>query len=225
MTVLPVLPAAAFAKADPSPDPLFYAAPRLVAHIDDRAIAAVTDLYRRILPAGGRILDLMSSWISHLPAEIAYAEVTGLGMNAEELAANPRLSRRIVKDLNADPVLPFPDRGFDGAACCVSIQYLQNPVAVMLELNRVLEPGSPVVITFSDRCFPTKAVAIWQARGIDHAALVSRYLDQAGFPGAATRRILARDGAGDPLWAVVGRRPDEGAERPPRRLDAPPMPA
>src|ERR1700722_6128293 len=158
---LPELPAAAFEKDDPSPDPLFYEQPRFVTHIDDRAIAAVTALYRELFPAGGTVLDLMGSWVSHLPADIAYAEVIGHGMNAEELETNPRYTRWFVQDLNADPVLPLADASIDAAAICVSVQYLQHPTNVFREVRRVLKPGGALAITFSNRCFPTKAVAIW----------------------------------------------------------------
>src|SRR5215831_19343212 len=107
------LPPAAFRRDDESPDALFYLQTRFVTHIDDGAIAAVTQLYREFLPAGGEILDLMSSWISHLPPEIHYRHVTGLGMNREELAANPRLNRHVVHDLNQNPTLPFENASFD----------------------------------------------------------------------------------------------------------------
>jgi SAM-dependent methyltransferase len=202
---LPQLPPAAFRKADPSPDPLFYAQPRFVAHIDEGAVAAVTALYREVLPPGGVILDLMSSWISHLREEAGYAEVVGHGMNAEELAANPRLDRWFVQDLNAAPTLPLADGSVDAATICVSVQYLQRPVEVFAGLERVLRPGAPVVITFSNRCFPTKAVAIWSALdGPGQCALVELYLRHAGF--AAVEARVLRDGRqGDPLWAVIGR--------------------
>lgn len=205
MTDLATLPPHAFDKQDPRPDGLFYASPRFVAHIDDRAVAAVTDLYRRTLPPGGAILDLMSSWISHLPAEVDYREVVGLGLNEAELAANPRLTRRIVQDLNRNPVLPLDDAGLDGAAICVSIQYLQRPVEVLREAARALKPGAPLAITFSDRCFPTKAVAVWAALdGPDRARLVSLYLREAGFDRIEAAQPLTRDRGGDPLWAVAG---------------------
>lgn len=208
MDDLPELPAEAFSKFDPTPDPLFYAAPRLVTHIDDGAIAAVTDLYRRLFPPGGTVLDLMSSWVSHLPDEVAYGEVIGHGLNAEELAANPRLTRRLVQDLNADPVLPLKTESVDAAAICVSVQYLQRPVAVLREVARVLRPGAPLAVTFSNRCFPAKAVAIWSALGgDDHARLVQLYLDRAGFERVEARRLVAEGRGRDPLWAVVGRAP------------------
>ena len=197
---LPELPPRAFAKADPSPDADFYAEPRFVTHIDAGAIAAVTALYRELFPPGGVVLDLMSSWVSHLPDGVEYAEVIGHGMNAEELAANPRLDRWFVQGLNRDPALPLDDASVDAAAVCVSIQYLQRPV-------EVLRPGGVVAIAFSNRCFPTKAVAIWQALdGRDQCGLVELYLRRAGFP-AVEARELAPPGRwnSDPLWVVVGR--------------------
>ena len=209
MSDLPELPAHAFAKRDPAPDSLFYAEPRFVTHIDERAVTAVTALYRATFRPGDRLLDLMSSWVSHLPGEVAYAEVVGHGLNRAELDANPRLARRIVQDLNRDAALPLDADGFDGASVCVSIQYLQRPVAVAREVLRVLKPGAPFVVTFSDRCFPTKAVAIWQADEVDNADLVTVYLRRAGFADVAARQILARDRFGDPLWAVIGRKPDQ----------------
>src|SRR5947207_6886878 len=135
---LPELPDHAFAKEDAAADAAFYAPPRLVTHIDDQAIAAVTDVYRTVLPPAGVILDLMSSWVSHLPPEIDYAEVIGHGMNAEELAANPRLARWFVQNLNRDVKLPLADTSVDAAMVCVSIQYLQQPIKVLRDVARVL---------------------------------------------------------------------------------------
>lgn len=200
------LPDQAFSKADPGADALFYAAPRLVTHIDDRAVEAVTALYRELFTPGGAILDLMSSWISHLPPEVSYGEVVGHGMNAAELAANPRLSRWFVQDLNRDQALPLDGCAFDGVGLCVSVQYLQHPVEVLAELARVLRPRAPVVVTFSNRCFPTKAVAVWMSLAPrDQARLVAHYLRSAGFDRPEIREVLRPPG--DPLWCVVGRRP------------------
>jgi SAM-dependent methyltransferase len=206
MDTLPELPPNAFTKADTSPDTRFYAQARLVNHIDDRAIAGLTAFYREVLPAGGRVLDLMSSWVSHLPPEAAYAEVVGHGMNMEELRANPRLGRRFVQNLNADQVLPLEDATVDAACICVGIQYLQHPVEVLREVARVLRPGAPVVISYSNRCFPTKAVAIWQALdGPDQAGLIGLYLRRAGFAEVEGQEVVRGGRAGDPLWAVIGR--------------------
>ena len=121
------LPPDAFAKQDTGDDLAFYAPPRLVMHIDELAVAALTGFYRDVLPDGGRVLDLMSSWVSHLPPDQTYGEVVGHGMNAEELAANPRLDRWFVADLNADPVLPLADDAFDAALCCVGVRSRCSP--------------------------------------------------------------------------------------------------
>ncbi len=203
------LPPGAFAKIDSQDDEAFYEPPRLVYHIDEHAVAMLTDFYRTALPAGGVVLDLMSSWVSHLPPEIDYTEVIGHGMNAEELAANPRLTRRFTQNLNRDPHLPLADASVDAATMCVSVQYLQQPVAVLREVARILRPGGKAVISFSNRCFWTKAVAIWRALDDDgHAALVERYLQHAGFEEIVTHRLAEWiEDEQDPLLVVVGSKP------------------
>ncbi|GAB3225958.1 class I SAM-dependent methyltransferase [Hymenobacter seoulensis] len=201
-------PAHTFRRADETPDALFYQQPRFVTHLDAAAIEAVTQLYREYFPAGSELLDLMSSWVSHLPAEVPFKQVVGLGMNAEELAANPRLTSAVVQDLNQQPALPFSTNSFDGAAICVSIDYLTQPVQVLQELARVLRPQAPLVITFSNRCFPTKAIAAWHTLDSQgHLALVRRYLEAAGNwnPIKLLDRSPRPHGASNPLYAVIGR--------------------
>src|SRR6201993_25931 len=177
----PGLPSGAFTKLDTEDDEFFYEPPRLVCHIDDGAIAALTAFYRSLTPPAGVLLDLMSSWVSHLPPEIDYGEVIGHGMNPTELAANPRLSRWFIQNLNREAKLPLADASLDAAMICVSIQYLQQPVAVLREVARLLRRGSPLVVSFSNRCFWTKAVAIWRALDdAGHAHLVELYLRHAG---------------------------------------------
>jgi hypothetical protein len=199
------LPPWAFLKEDPENDARFYEDAKLVTHIDDAAIAALTGCYRQVLPAGGVVCDLMSSWVSHLPDDVAYGEVIGHGMNAEELAANPRLGRWFVQDLNREPALPLADASLDAALICVGVQYLERPVDVMADIRRTLRPAAPLVISFSNRCFPTKAMRIWLALSdADHARLVQMYLDAAGFGEIEVRRLT--DGRfSDPMTAVIGR--------------------
>ena len=195
----------AFGRYDETPDEEFYRTPRLVNHIDDRAIAAVTQLYRELFPAGGEILDLMSSWVSHLPPEVAYRRVIGLGMNEVELRRNEKLDSYIVQNLNTNPELPFGEAEFDGVGICVSIDYLTRPVEVLREVGRVLKVGAPLAITFSNRCFPTKGVEIWHRlddRG--HMRLVESYLEEAGnFRDIRSLDRSPRRLVGDPLYAVV----------------------
>ena len=191
---------------DESDDAEFYAVPRLVTHIDDATIAALTDLYRELLPAGGAILDLMSSWISHLPPDAEYARVAGLGMNRVELERNPRLNDFDVHDLNAAPELPYPDAAFDAVVNAVSIQYLIRPVEVFTSVARVLKPGGVASVATSHRCFPTKAIAAWHTLDVrSRLDLVRKYFELAG--GFAPAEIIDRSPPGsDPLWVVIARK-------------------
>ena len=194
-----------FARGDPTPDPLFYSWPRLVTHIDDEAIAAVGALYDE-LGIDGDVLDLMSSWVSHFRQRPT--RLTVLGMNSEELAANPQASATVVHDLNADPTLPFDDASFDAAVCCVSVDYLVHPVAVFRDVARVVRPGGLFVCTFSNRCFPTKAIRGWlESNDEEHCEIVADYFRLSG---AWDEPIIERRSQllqfGDPLFAVWARR-------------------
>ena len=206
-TMADVFPPGFFDRADPSADTAFYDVPRLVTHIDDGAIAAVGALYTE-LGVDGEVLDLMSSWVSHFP--VTPRRLVGLGLNATELAANPALAGRVVHDLNVDPRLPFPDAAFDDATCCVSVDYLTDPVAVFREVARVLRPGGRFVVTFSNRCFPTKAIRGWLSTDDDgHVQIVNAYFALSGGFGEVRGQRRAGRG-GDPLYAVWAARPDPG---------------
>lgn len=197
-----------FDRADPSPDDRFYAEPRLLTHIDDGAIAAVGALYEELGLAGTQVLDLMSSWISHFRPHAAPAQLTVLGMNAEELAANPMATASVLHDLNVDPTLPFEGAAFDHVTCCVSVDYLVRPIEVFREVARVLRPGGLFVTTFSNRMFPTKAIRGWlMADDREHCAIVSAYFEEAG--GFAPATVALRTPLhvrGDPLYAVYAAR-------------------
>jgi hypothetical protein len=223
----PHYPDGAFARQDETPDALFYSQPRLVTHIDDFAIKAVGEAYRRFLKPGGEYLDLMSSWVSHFPRDMEIGRLVGLGMNLEELKHNPQLDEYVVRDLNRDPSLPYASERFDGVLICVSIQYLTRPVQVFAEIARVLKPGAPLIVTYSNRCFPTKAVQIWQFLDDEgHGSLVADYAREAGgfepaeiydlsprltFIGVPDdpqlrERISSGRQPTDPLYAVVARK-------------------
>lgn len=203
----PATPAAFFRRQDESDDALFYAVPRLVTHIDDATIAALTQYYLETLDPRDRVLDLMSSWISHLPEEVAYRHVTGLGMNAEELAANPRLDRALVHDLNREPLFPFDDDSFEAVLIAVSVQYLVRPFEVFAEIGRVLAPGGRCIVAMSHRLFPTKAIYAFHVLSRDErCGVVEAYLRR----GAGIDDVLIADrspAGADPLWIVCGNAP------------------
>ncbi len=201
------LPTHLFTRVDESPDAEFYAEPRFVVHIDAATIAALTALYREELASGSSLLDLMSSWVSHLPPEVAYTRVVGLGMNAEELAANPRLDARVVQDLNASPVLPCADASFDAVLCAVSVQYLVRPVEVFRECARVLRPGGKLVIATSHRLFPTKAIAAWRnLEPGDRMRFLLACIERAGGFTTSARVVDRSPPLADPLWVLIATR-------------------
>ena len=198
-----------FRRDDESPDPLFYSEPRLVVHIDDNAIAAVTRYLSESLPENAAVLDLMSSWRSHLPDKPSRRRTAGLGLNAVEMRENPQLDESVVHDLNADPTLPFDDGEFDAAVLTVSVQYITRPVEVFAEVARTLRVGGRFHVFFSNRMFPTKATAIWKALSdADRARLVAAYFrSSGGFAEPEAQDISPRRGFYcDPMCVVSAAR-------------------
>lgn len=208
------LPPELFTRVDESPDALFYREPRFVTHIDDASIEALRQVYRELIPAGSTVLDLMSSWVSHLPDDVPFRRVVGLGLNPQELEENPQLADRVVHDLNAEAELPFPDDTFDAVLNAVSIQYLTRPVEVFASVQRVLKPGGVHIVAVSHRMFPTKAIAVWQALSAeDRIRLVAAYFQLAG--GFEPPCFLDRSPQNaDPLWVVFAARARTPARAP-----------
>ncbi len=189
-----------FDRADDTPDDRFYTVDRLVTHIDGGAIAAVTELYLE-LGLDGDVLDICSSWISHF--DPAPDRLVALGMNEAELTANDAATSFVVHDLNVDPTLPFSDASFDAVTCCVSVDYLTRPLDVFADCARVLRPGGVFVCTFSNRCFPSKAIRGWLStddRG--RCRIVGAYFDLAPGFDAPTISLRNPGTPGDPLYAV-----------------------
>lgn len=205
-------------KLDNNDDREFYSTPRFVTHVDQGFIDQLTQLYSDRLLPNTRILDLMSSWVSHLP-EIEFAHVEGHGMNQEELARNARLNHYFVQDLNHNPKLPLIDQDFDAVVNCVSVQYLQYPDAIFSEIHRILKPGGIAIISFSNRMFFQKAIAAWrEGTEASRVELVKSYFQSV--PGFSTPEVIVRQstvpsflqmlgvGGGDPFYAVIAQRTD-----------------
>jgi len=208
-----------FIRMAAGPDDEFYEKPRLVDHLDRTATRQIEMLYGRLLPRGGHILDLMTSWKSHLPAALAPMRVAGLGMNLAELEANAVLAERVVQDLNLDPTLPFADASFDGAVCTVSVEYLVKPFEVFAEIARVLKPGARFVVTFSNRWFPPKVINIWQGcHEFERMGIVLEYFLRSGcfasletfslrgLPRPEDDKYAGQFPLSDPVYAVWGER-------------------
>ena len=205
-------------KLDNADDGRFYDYPRFVTHVDDRFIEQLTNLYGQRLQPNTRILDLMSSWVSHLPKGIEFAHVEGHGLNAEELAKNPRLDHYFVQNLNQQQLLPFEDQSFDAVLNTVSVQYLQYPEAIFAEIHRILKVGGIAIISFSNRMFYQKAIQGWRdGSESDRTKLVFKYF--ASVPKGFTQPELVANitpsspflsmlgmASSDPFYAVVATR-------------------
>jgi len=206
-------------KLDDTDDQLFYDYPRFVTHVDAGFIQQLVDLYRVRLQPSTRILDLMSSWVSHLPDEMQFAHVEGHGLNAEELARNPRLDHYFVQDLNQNQKLPLPDQSFDAVLNTVSVQYLQYPEVVFAEVCRILKPDGMMIVSFSNRMFYQKAIQAWRdSSEAERIELVKRYFGSvAGFgsaevvarPSSSSFLQWLNPAAGDPFYAVIAHRRNE----------------
>eukprot|EP00892_Ulva_mutabilis_P006152 jgi/Ulvmu1/3909/UM018_0131.1 len=198
-------------KLDPEKDTLFYEQPRFVTHVDDNFIAQLTQLYRERIPEGAAVLDLMSSWVSHLPRERCFGTVYGHGMNQKELLANDQLDEVFMADLNRDPTgWPIKNGELDAVVCCVSVQYLQRPEEVFAEIARVLKPGGVCIVSFSNRMFYDKAIAAWRdASDRAHVSLVKSYFQTVkgfGEPEAVTQVALSEGAAGGGFLQDVSRK-------------------
>jgi SAM-dependent methyltransferase len=205
----PALGTEHFRRVDEFDDEIFYDFPRLTVHIDDSAIAAVGEIYGSRIRPGAAILDLMSSWRSHLPETLHPVRVAGLGLSRSEMEDNPALTEIVVHNVNREPRLPFDDQTFDATVMTVSVQYLIHPIETFAEVGRVLKPDAPFIVTFSNRMFPTKAVTIWvNSSERERVALVERYFDESGaFRDVEFIDRSRRPGPpSDPIYAVLGTR-------------------
>ncbi len=211
-----------FLRKDGRPDPAFYNEPRLITHLDSTAQLQLQTLYGQLLPPQGRVLDLMSSWQSHLPNELALSALVGLGLNQAELDANPQLTERVVHDLNLTPELPFSSASFDAVICSLSVEYLIEPITVFQEIARVLKPGGICIIAFSNRWFPTKTINLWEGiHEFERPGLVLEYflmaggftaletLSVRGLPRPDDDKYAEQVALSDPLYAVWARRANE----------------
>jgi len=202
-TLTDQLPDHMFNRQDDSADEAFYSTPRMVNHIDDATINEITRFYRETLSPEDDLLDLMSSWVSHLPVDVTYRKVTGLGMNLDELNANARLDEVLVHNLNKTPDLPFSDASFNAVMIVVSIQYLTRPFEVFEEIQRVLKPGGRCIVAMSHRLFPTKAIYAFQTLAPqDRVQLVKEYMRRGGL--SEIEFIDRSPEKADPLWIIQG---------------------
>ena len=192
-----------FQRQDNTDDRAFYSFPRLVIHVDEHASGLLAGYLAEHLPSGGDVLDLMSAWRSHIAEDHGLASLTGLGMNETELAGNPALTSGLIHDLNKAPLLPFTGQAFDACLILFSLQYLLKPVDVMADIARVLRPGGMLHVAYTNRMFPTKAVAVWRHCGdVERARLIAAYMDETGAYGEPRAERLADGSDGDPLYVV-----------------------
>ena len=206
-----------FKRLDDSQDDKFYTHTRLVPHIDSKASEIIARLYGELLQPDTQVLDLMSSWQSHLPDTLNFAKLTGLGMNEEELQENSRLTDYLVHDLNQTPTLPFESNSFDAVICSLSVEYLIHPIDIFDEVARVLKPQGKFILTFSNRWFPPKVIEIWhELHEFERMGLVLEYFLKSGkyqnfatysmrnYPRPENDKHINETSISDPVFAVWG---------------------
>ena len=203
-------------KQDESNDELFYSMPRFVQHLDGGFRKELTNLYSDRIEAGTIILDLMSSWVSHLPASNNYKEVIGHGLNEQELKANKQLSSYWLQNLNVNQHLPLADCQIDTGLIVAGWQYLQKPEAVASELFRVVKPGGILIVSFSNRMFSSKAPLAWlESSDRERLNLISKVVRHQGWH---IEELVSKEtvdsgplkwfaGKGDPFFSVIARKP------------------
>ena len=169
-------------KIDVADDQIFYQHPRYVHHLSDSFRTRLKNLYSNYLLNHYVILDLMSSWVSHLPQGITYKKVIGHGMNEAELSSNQRLDSYWIQNLNQNQNIPIESSSIDAGLVVAGWQYLQYPERVALELSRIIKTDSLLIISFTNRAFWTKAPNIWTHSSEDgRIEYVSRVLTANGW--------------------------------------------
>ena len=204
-------------RLDASPDDRFYDHPRMVQHIDDSAAKILRQFHARLVRPEMAVLDLMSSWQTHLPKDLKPARLTGLGMNEIELKCNEALSDYVVHDLNRTPVIPLESDSFDVVLCSLSIEYLIDPLAVFSQVARILKPGGCFAVTFSNRWFEPKTIRLWtELHEFERTGLALEYflhgnffenlhtLSVRGLPRPEIDKYFGKLPYSDPVYAVWG---------------------
>jgi SAM-dependent methyltransferase len=194
----------------------------MVQHLDSSALESISANYANLIRPDSKVLDLMGSWDSHLPAGLGLKNLTVLGLNPEELAANTEATETVVQDLNQDHNLTFETGSFDAVICTASVEYLTDPLQVFREVERVLRPGGIVAVAFSNRWFPPKAIAVWsQLHEFERLGMVIELLQRTPNLvdiGSLSRRGLPRPEDdphwelpySDPVFMVWGRKKENG---------------
>jgi SAM-dependent methyltransferase len=228
----PIFAPNAFSRNDETDDTRFYERDRFVQHLDRTALDTVEHIIGNlIVEKNPAILDLMAGWDSHIPSTVQPSRVVGLGLNRNEMDANPALSEAVIHDVNRDPSLPFPDDSFDAVINTVSVDYMTQPIALFQEVHRILKPGGLFLVVFSNRMFPPKAVKVWKdAAESERLILVNEFFQAAGGfevpqefvsmgkPRPRDDKYAFMEIPSDPIFAVYAEKQGGNPDRPSRKV-------
>ncbi len=160
-------------------DVVFYQAISSTPPVDRAAIEQLQQFYQQNLSTDQTILELMSGTDSYIPQSIKPVNITGLALKEDDLKANKDLSQYQLHDLNQQPDLPFNDQQFDTVLCSFGIEYLIHPVEIFKQVARVLKPGGQFLVSFSNRFFDKKVIALWDdIHEFERMGLVLEYFRQ-----------------------------------------------
>ncbi|MBF0478323.1 MAG: hypothetical protein HQL26_02470 [Candidatus Omnitrophica bacterium] len=156
----------------------------------------VAENYSKYIPQGGRVLDLMSGYHTHIGENLNLNQAAGVGLNAYEMYANPKLTSFNLQDLNTNPKFPSDwNEHFDAVIMTSGIAYLTSPQDVFRSAAKTLKPGGVFMLAFDRHFLVPEAMPLWETfSNEERLAFVLKKLELAGGFKITEHKIYPQDG-------------------------------